>query len=173
MIENQPTKEENMKLLIERLLKPLTEKTGNRPDGTPWKFSFTDVDGTLDGKPVAGVTVKAWNGDAKRLAAGSAVEVKLDEKARDGETAYVVLPERKPGGAKGGYAGGAVRGGLTPMQFLLDQRAQMAIAALEQAVEMTKGTDQKALPLADKMFEWLRTKSLIGLEEEAGKGGAA
>lgn len=152
MNETNEPRMQDMKLKIERLLKPLTEKTGTRPDGTPWKFSFTDVDGTLDGKPAAGVTVKAWNGDAKRIAVGAELDVKPDEKARDGEEAYVVLPERKTGG-KGGFGGGP-RGGLTPMQFLLDQRVKMATAALEGAVELTKalGDKEKALPLANKMF---------------------
>lgn len=166
MIENQPTKGAHMKLNIERILKPLTEKTGNRPDGTPWKFSFTDVDGKLDGKPVAGVTLKAWNGDAKRIAAGAELEVKLDEKARDGETAYVVMPERKTGGGKGGFGAGAARGGLTPMQFLLDQRGKLASVALTEAVAMVKGTEQKALPVAGEMFKWLCEMSAIGIEEK-------
>lgn len=164
MIEKQTTKGAEMKLKIERILKPLTEKKASPEAEKPWTLSWTAIDGTLDGKPVSCV-VKAWNGDSKRINVGAELDVKLDEKARDGETAYVVIPERKPGG-KGGFVGGVSRGGMTPMQFLLDQRGKLASVALTEAVAMVKGTDQKALPVAGEMFKWLCEMSAIGIEEK-------
>lgn len=155
-----------MKLKIERILKPLTEKTGNSSkDGKPWKMSWTAVDGKLDGKAVAGATVKAWNGDAKRIVVGAELDVEPDERSTSGNS-YVVSKRK----ALGNDSGGGYRG-MDKMQFLLDQNAKLAIAALAGAVEMVKGTPDKVIPLATQMHTWLREKSMIVVQEEAAKGG--
>lgn len=130
------------------------------------KLTIQRCAGTLDGKEFAEMLVKAFNGDAARILPGKPIPVKPDEYRRDGDPpSYMVVPEHK-----GRPSRVSSSSGLNPAQFCLQQRATLAVAALTQAVEMVKGTDKKAIPLANDMFDWLRAKSLIELEENKVKG---
>lgn len=133
------------------------------------RITVQKCSGTVDGVEYGEMLLKAFNGDAARMVANTELTVKPDDRRRDGDPPSFVLVSKRPSGGARMASGG---GGLTPGQFCLQQRGMLAVAALTQAVEMVKGTDEKALPLADKMFDWLRNKSQIEIEETHVKGGA-
>jgi hypothetical protein len=162
-----------MRLKIEKVLADPVARDIRREGQEPLKLTTARVAGTVDGERHGEMLVKAWNGDETLIVAGAELYAKADEKRREGDPpSFVVGPIKAAGSGRGGARGGG-GGGLSAGQFCLQQRGMLAVAALAQAVEMVKGTDKKAIPLADEMFKWLREKSLIEVEENAAKGGAA
>lgn len=141
----------------------------------PHEYAFTRGNGSLwivrctvrvDGGVLQPAAVKLFDrNDVDKVRSGADLSVIQDPRRREGEPETYLLEKSRENGGRGRFSGGGVRR-MDSMQFLLDQRGKMAIAALEQAVEMRKGTAEKVIPLADEMFAWLRDKSMIGVEEQ-------
>ena len=107
---------------------------------------------------------------ADKVTAGAVLDVSKDERAQENDPPSFLMTAPRKNGYGQRHSGAAPA--MDKMQFLMDQRAKLAMCALTQAREhagahlTASGHEEKIIPLADKMLKWLQEKSLLDMEEQ-------